>query len=285
MWNYTKEVIDHFLHPRNVGEIENPDGIGEVGSLACGDMLRLTFKLDAEGRIADAQFKTFGCASAIASSSALTEMIKGKTLEEAEKITNRDIADYLGGLPDEKMHCSVMGREALMAAIANYRGERSDHRELEGRVVCKCFGVTEPQLRQAIEENDLKSVEEITNYTKAGGGCTLCTEELQHILEDVRGARKEDEKAPSRAAPPPHGKRMTNIEKIKRIEKLFDTRIRPALKQDGGGVELVDIDHDVVYVNLRGACAHCPSSDRTIRQFIEKELQKEITPEIRVEEA
>lgn len=108
MWNYTDKVMDHFLHPRNVGEVENPDGVGEVGNAACGDALKLTFKLDKEGRIADVKFKTFGCASAIASSSALTELVKGKTLEEAEKITNQQIADMLGGLPEAKMHCSVM---------------------------------------------------------------------------------------------------------------------------------------------------------------------------------
>ena len=148
MWEYTDELKDHFFNPRNVGEVENPDGVGEVGSLACGDALKLTFKLDENGKIKDAQFKTFGCASAIATSSVLTEMIKGKTLEEAEKVTNKDIADYLGGLPEQKMHCSVMGREALEAAIENYRSGGKKKHELEGRVVCNCFGVTENEIER-----------------------------------------------------------------------------------------------------------------------------------------
>lgn len=278
MWNYTKKVVEHFLHPRNVGEIENPDGIGEVGSLACGDMLRLTFKLDKNGKIVDAKFKTFGCASAIASSSALTEMIKGKTLEEAAKITNRNIAEYLGGLPEEKMHCSVMGREALEAAIAFYHGVRKGVHELNGDVVCKCYGVTEKEIRRVALENNLTTIDQVTHYTKAGGGCGQCHEKIQGILDSLHQERSNFK--PLKKGHP----HMTNIQRVHLIEEIFETRIRPALKQDEGDIELVDVDHSTVYVKLKGACASCPSSTTTMRQFIEKELRKEISSDIEVKE-
>ena len=137
MWDYTDKVKDHFLNPRNVGVIEDADGMGEVGSLSCGDALTFYFKLDENDKIKEAKFQTFGCASAIASSSALTEMVKGLTLEEAKKITNEDIAEYLGGLPKEKMHCSVMGRDALEKAITCHLGE--PEKEVEGEIFCECF--------------------------------------------------------------------------------------------------------------------------------------------------
>ncbi len=188
MWNYTDKVMDHFMNPRNVGEIENPDGFGEVGNAACGDALRLTFKLDKDGRIADVKFKTFGCASAIASSSALTELVKGMTLEEAEKVTNQDIVKLLGELPEAKMHCSVMGMEALQAAIAQYRGEPNpfeNDREHEGKLVCKCFGVSDVKILKVAKENNLHKASEVTNYCKAGGACGACLGEIQRLLDDL----------------------------------------------------------------------------------------------------
>ena len=277
MWDYTEKVKDHFLNPRNVGEIESPDGAGEVESLACGDALRLTFKLDENKRIKDVKFKTFGCASAIASSSALTEIIKGMTLEEAMKVTNQDIANYLGGLPEEKMHCSVMGREALESAIANYRGEKVVKEDFE--IVCKCFGVTDREIIKAIRENDLKTVEQVTYYTKAGGGCGQCHPKIEAIIEKVR---KEMEKE---APPPkPEKRKLTNIQKIKLIEETLGREIIPALKADGGDLDLIDIEGNKVLVALRGKCSFCPSSEFTLKQYVEMKLREFVSDDIEVEE-
>lgn len=120
---YGPKVMEHFTHPRNVGEIENPDGVGEVGNPTCGDMMRITIRVE-DGIIKDIKFKTFGCGAAIATSSMVTELVKGKTLEEAEKVTNKDVAEELGGLPKVKMHCSVLAEEGIKAAIEDYRKKR-----------------------------------------------------------------------------------------------------------------------------------------------------------------
>lgn len=186
MWDYSDKVKDHFLHPRNARVIEDANGVGDVGSIICGDALRLMLKIDpATEVIEDAAFQTYGCGSAIASSSALTEMLKGKTLKEAEKITNQEIVDYLGGLPPEKMHCSVMGREALDAAIANYHGQSYEHSHDDGELICHCFGVGINKIKKAVWENHLTTVEEVTNYTKAGGGCGSCKMRIEEIIDEV----------------------------------------------------------------------------------------------------
>ncbi len=275
MWEYTDKVRDHFMNPRNVGEIENADGIGEVGSLACGDALTLYFKLDENERIVDAKFKTFGCASAIASSSALTEMIKGIPLVEAEKITNEDIAEYLGGLPKEKMHCSVMGREALEAAIAYYRGIPLPM--AEGEVVCECFGVTDLEVKRAIAESNLRSVEEITNFTKAGGGCGKCHDRLEELLREARHEVQQ-------IIPDKRPTRLTNIQKIKLIEEVLEREVRPTLRKDGGDIELIDVDGDFVIVSLRGACGSCKKSQTTLKEYVEKKLREQVLDTLIVEE-
>ena len=278
MWDYTDKVYEHFKNPRNVGEVENPDGIGEVGSLSCGDALKLTFKLDENKRIKEAKFQTFGCASAIASSSALTEIIKGMSLEEAAKITNQDIADYLGGLPDEKMHCSVMGKEALDAAIAYYNGESLQVDEAD--IVCKCFGVTATEIKKVVAENGLTTLEQVTHYTKAGGGCETCHPEIDKILKEMSTESLKDEKVEVTG----RRKKLTNLQKIKLIEETIEREIRPSLKADGGDIELVDIDGDQVLVGLRGACSSCPGSEFTIKNYVESKLREFVTPEIEVKE-
>ncbi|WP_022666972.1 Fe-S cluster assembly protein NifU [Desulfospira joergensenii] len=184
MWDYTDKVKEHFLKPRNVGELEDANAVGETGSINCGDALKLFLKVNENERIIDASFMTFGCASAVASSSALTEIIKGMTLDEAAKVTNDDIADFLGGLPKEKMHCSVMGQAALKKAIANYRGIQI--LEKPGEMVCECFEVTDLEIIDAVKTKGLETTEDVTNYLKAGGGCGKCLDRIEEIIESVQ---------------------------------------------------------------------------------------------------
>jgi len=279
MWEYTDKVKDHFFNPRNVGEIEDADGVGEVGSMACGDALKLMFKLGQDGKIKDAKFKTFGCASAIATSSVLTEIIKGMTLEQAAKVTNKDIADYLGGLPEQKMHCSVMGREALEAAIENYRTGGRKKRHLEGKVVCTCFGVTDKEIERVIRENDLTTVEQVTNYCKAGGGCGGCKGEIEKIIQKIQGDK-------AKIAPPPtlrKGK-LTNIQKIQLIQQTINEQIRPTLRADGGDIELIDVEGNKVIVAFRGMCAKCQVAEFTMKDVVEARLKEFVSEEIFVEE-
>ena len=276
MWEYTDKVQQHFLNPQNVGEIDKPSGSGDVGSLACGDALKLTLKINSDDIITEAKFKTFGCASAIASSSVLTEMVIGMSVEEAAKITNEDIANALGGLPKEKMHCSVMGREALEAAIADYRGLKLPM--AEGEVVCECFGVTDLEVIRAINESSLRSVEEITNFTKAGGGCGKCEDKLREILQATVSSASE---IPVLQVKP---KRMTSLQKIKKIEEVLEREIQPGLRKDGGDIELIDVDGDFVIVALRGACKSCNKSQTTIKEYVEKKLRELVLDSLIVEE-
>lgn len=284
MWDYTDKVMQHFRHPHNVGVVENADATGQVGSMVCGDALKLTLKINKETEvIEDAKFETFGCASAIASSSVLTDMIKGKTLSEAAQITNQDIADELGSLPAEKMHCSVMGMEALEAAVQSYRqgGKPVVFEQEAENIVCHCFNVSEEAIIKAIRTNHLTTVEDVTYFTKAGGACGRCKGEIQKILDKVNSCAV--------PAAPAGGEKpfadLTIVEKIKRIEKVLEEDIRPQLNMDGGNVELIDVNGSVVKVRLLGMCSGCMAADATLKGFIEKTLKEKVDASICIERA
>jgi len=296
MWDYTDKVLELFYDPKNQGAIEETGeagvkvAMGEIGSIACGDALRLHLKVEVESdKILDARFQTFGCTSAIASSSALTEMIKGLTLDEALKVSNKDIADYLGGLPEAKMHCSVMGQEALEAAIYNYRGiPLATHDDDEGALVCSCFGISESKIRRVVLENHLTGAEQVTNYVKAGGGCGSCLANIDDIIKSVQqeyaspalndyGVKVATEIVTSKQ------RSLTNVQKIALIQKVLDEEVRPVLIADGGDVELYDVEGDRVKVVLQGACGSCSSSTATLKIAIEARLQDRVSKSLVVE--
>jgi len=331
-WEYTEKTKQLFLDAvqgkpgTHLGEIENPDGIGEHGSIACGDALRFTFRVrkhpedPTQDVITEARYLTFGCTSAIAASEALCRLIEegGYTPIQALKITNHDIVDFLGGLPDQKIHCSVMGAEALQAAVFNWAQRRGvDLRKLgldirpeeqeEGRLVCKCFGVTEPYLRRKIKELGLKTIPEITNALKAGGACMQCHHMpggLQDILNEIWGvdprnlpiapvlppkatpasAPKSSQSAGD-AQPTPSGDgrgELSPYQFAKKVERAIEQYVRPMLQQDGGDVELIDIKDHVVYCQLRGACAGCSGAGMTLKLMVEQVLKEQVDERIRV---
>jgi NifU-like protein len=282
MWDYSEKVKEHFFAPHNAGVLEGANATGDVGSINCGDALRLMLKVDPETEtIQDARFQTFGCGSAIASSSALTEIIKGMTLDDALRVSNQDIADYLDGLPPEKMHCSVMGREALQAAIANYRGEewKDDHEE--GALICKCFAIDAVLIEETVRANNLSSVEDVINYTKAGGGCSSCHEGIEEILTKVLAERGETF-SPHTVQITEEAKpgKLNNLQRIKRIETVLES-IRPQLQRDHGDIELVDVDGKTVYVNMTGACAGCQLEAVTL-QGIQQKLMEDLGEFVKV---
>ena len=188
-WVYTDIVKDHFMNPRNLwkeGENFQPDGVGEVGSLACGDQMRVGIKVK-DGRISDLRWLTYGCASAIASTSMMSEMAIGMTLEEAYKLTPKAIMDKLGGLPEHKFHCSVLGDKALRAAIDDYLEKKhlpNPYKKNTATIICECKGVTDQMIEDLVKENKVKNLEDLMKITGAGTGCGRCKDKLKAQIEE-----------------------------------------------------------------------------------------------------
>jgi NifU-like protein len=285
MWDYTETVMEHFYNPRNQGAIEDLNEpevavvYGEIGSIACGDALRLHLKINVpEDKILDSKFQTFGCTSAIASSSALTEMVKGLTLDEALNVSNQEIAEFLGGLPEAKMHCSVMGQEALEAAIFKYRGiTPEEHEDDDGALICSCFGISEPKIRRVIRENNLTTAEQVTSYVKAGGGCGSCLTEIDDLIAAVQ--QEQTDAAIAQEWTVPSDRPLTTVQKINYIQQVLN-EVRPTLLADGGDVELFDVEGDLVKVSLKGACGSCESSTATLKNAIESRLKERVLPSL-----
>ena len=267
MWEYSDKVKEHYKNPKNVGSIENADAIGEAGALACGDKLKIYLKID-NGIITDAKFQTFGCGSAVASSSILTEMIIGKTVEEARKITNKDIADELDGLPPEKMHCSVMGHEALEDALKDYFDEKEEQPQKQNtkKIICNCFGVSEEEIIKAIKEKGAKTLDDIKEINYAGGGCTRCVPNIKMILDKYV---KNDTQ-------------LNPVQFILKINKVLETDVAHELGKDSGGIELINVEGKNVYVKLTGTCSSCKNASVTLKNFVEKQLREHVDQDINV---
>ncbi len=296
-WEYsekTKQLFMDAVHGKpgtHLGEIDDPDGVGEHGSIACGDAMRFTFRVrrhptdPRQDVISDARYLTFGCTSAIAASEALCTLIEqgGYTPIQALKISNHDIVEFLGGLPQQKIHCSVMGAEALEAAVFNWAQKRgvdlaslgvdlhADEKD-EGRIVCKCFSLTEPYIRRKIKELNLRTIPEITNAIKAGGACMACHHipgGLQDLLDETSHDGKRQLKILNHSALPntepvqarqparPDAEAMSPYQFSKKVDRIVEEYVRPMLRRDGGDLEIVDIKDMLVYCRLTGKCQGC----------------------------
>ena len=311
LWEaYSKKVQERMDNPTHLGVItqEQADAKGaklivaDHGAESCGDAVRLYWLVDENDKIIDAKFKSFGCGTAIASSDMMVELCLNKSVQEAVKITNLDVEHALRDDPDtpavpgQKMHCSVMAYDVIKQAAGLYLGKNAEDFEDE-IIVCECARVSLSTLREVIRLNDLTTIEEITQYTKAGAFCKSCIRPGGHeerkyylvdILRDVR-AEMETERLRENIANAESGdfKAMTMVQKVKAIDKIIDENIRPMLIMDGGNMEIIDIKETSdgfidVYIRYLGACNGCGSAASGTLFAIESILQENLSQDIRV---
>ena len=308
LWeHYSDKVSDRMNNPRYMGEITEDDAkarnakliVADFGADSCGDAVRLYWLVDPETDIIiDSRFKSFGCGTAIASSDVTAELCIGKTVDEAVKITNIDVEKALRDSPDtpavppQKMHCSVMAYDVIKKAASVYKNVDMSIFEDE-EIVCECARVSLSTIKEVIKLNDLKTIDEITQYTKAGAFCKSCIkpgghEERKFYLEDIlRDTRAEMER--ERLNSGSEAKtfaEMTLIQKHKKVDKAITESILPILNADGGSVEVVDMKdvdgYTDVFISYKGACAGCAASRTGTYEAIADTLRKKVDESIRV---
>ncbi len=311
IWDeYSNKVTDLMNNPQNMGEITEEEAkemgakliVADFGAESCGDAVRLYWAVDPEtDKILESKFKSFGCGTAIASSDTMAELCKGKTVDEAVKITNIDVEKAMRDEPDtpavppQKMHCSVMAYDVIKKAAAQYKGVDIDSFEQEV-IVCECARVTLSTLKEVIRLNDLTTVEQITDYTKAGAFCKSCIKPGGHEEKDVYLVdlieEYEKEKMAAGATLGNEGgagadfAKMTIVQRIKAVDKVVDENIRQMLVMDGGDMEILDIKENGanfdIYIRYLGACSGCASSSTGTLFAIENILKEKLDENIRV---
>jgi NifU-like protein len=305
-WNYSEKTKKLFLDAINnkenthIGEIENPDGEGFHGSLVCGDAIKLTFRVKKNEKnpendvITQVRYLTFGCTSAIAASEAVCAIIEhGQfTPIKALSITKDDIVNFLNGLPTQKIHCSIMGIEALYASVYNWAKRRNvdlkkfgvdlectryNDTPTDNTIICRCMGMTRGYIIDQIKDLKLKTVDDVISTIKAGSVCGSCVEEkggIRDMINEVYGANtvvakdNKDQKTPYQIA--------------KLIETVLINDVIPILEKDGGGLEIVDIRGHELYFKLKGACKVCHSANNTIEYTIQKILKDKVDKDVKV---
>ena len=313
IWDeYSNQVIRRMDNPTHQGEITEEKAkelggkliVADFGAESCGDAVRLYWVVNEEtNEILDSKFKSFGCGTAIASSDAMAELCIGKTVDAAVQITNIDVEKALRDHPDvpavppQKMHCSVMAYDVIKKAAATYKGVDMESFETEV-IVCECARVTLGTIQEVIKLNDLQTVEEITDYTKAGAFCKSCIKPGGHeekdfylvdILKDTRAEIEESklkEAADASAAGESSFDKMTIVQRIKKVDEVLDADIRPMLAMDGGNMEIIDIKDNIpnydIYIRYLGACSGCASGDTGTLYAIESVLKQKVDENIRV---
>ena len=310
IWDeYSDKVTNLMNNPQNMGEITEEQAkdmgatliVADFGAESCGDAVRLYWAVDPKTDvILESKFKSFGCGTAIASSDTMAALCKGKTVDEAVKITNIDVELAMRDTPDtpavppQKMHCSVMAYDVIKKAAAQYKGVDMESFE-EEIIVCECARVSLSTLREVIRLNDLTTVEQITDYTKAGAFCKSCIRPGGHEEKDIYLVdlleEYEKEKMATAADASATGvnldfAQMTVVQKLKAVDRIIDENIRQMLIMDGGDMEILDIKENGenfdIYIRYLGACNGCASSSTGTLFAIENILKEKLDNNIRV---